>query len=511
MLLQIEHLTITHRKDLRVLAEDFSLVLNAGDRAVIVGEEGNGKSTLLRWIYDPQSVEDYADCEGRRSGRASMGYLPQELPAQLREQSAAEALRALSPGEWYRLAAELDLDPLLYEEERPLRSLSGGERVKLQTALLLARNSEVLLLDEPSNDLDLETLLWLERRIAAHRGAVLYISHDETLIERTANRVILLEQLRHKQRSRWTVANLPFAEFMAQRRGGFEKQAQLARSERRADLAAMERFRRIQQRVEHEQNVISRSDPSGGRLLKKKMASVKAMERRYEREREEMTELPEYEEAIALRFDGAAAIPAGRTVLDWQLPALCAPDGRVLARELRLHVRGPERIGIVGRNGAGKTTLLRLLLAALRARDGYKVGYLPQDYAEAIDPRRTPVEFLAPSGSRADETAARTRLGSLNFARQEMLHPMDALSGGQKAKLLLLRLCMGGVGVLVLDEPTRNLSPLSGPEIRALLVGFPGAIVSVSHDRKYLAQVCTRVLELTETGLRELRPGTGSF
>ena len=134
------------------------------------------------------------------------------------------------------------------------------------------------------------------------------------------------------------------------------------------------------------------------------------------------------------------------------------------------------------------------------------MGYLPQDYAEEIDPAITPVEFLAPSGSKEDVTAARTRLGSLNFATQEMLHPMDALSGGQKAKLLLLRLCMRGVGVLVLDEPTRNLSPLSGPEIRAMLADFPGAILSVSHDRKYLSQVCTRILELTEDGLREL-PG----
>ncbi len=471
---------------------------------MIVGEEGNGKSTLLRWIYDPRSVEDYVNWEGRRGGRAALGYLPQELPAQLRGRSAAEVVGDLPSGEWYRLAAELELDPKLLEEERPLCSLSGGERVKLQMAKLLSQNPDVLLLDEPSNDVDMETLSWLERRISAHRGAVLFISHDETLIERTANRVILLEQLRHKQRSRWTVANLTFGEFMAQRRDAFAKQARQAKSERRADREAMERFQRIQQRVEHEQNVISRADPSGGRLLKKKMASVKAMERRYERERSGMTELPEYEEAIALRFDCAAAVPAGRTVLDWSLPELRAADGRVLARNLSLLVRGPERIGIVGRNGAGKTTLLRSLLPALEARGAYKTGYLPQDYAEEIDPAMTPVEFLAPGGAREDVTAARTRLGSLNFATQEMLHPMDGLSGGQKAKLLLLRLCMSGVGVLVLDEPTRNLSPLSGPEIRALLASFPGAIISVSHDRKYLEAVCTRILELSEDGLREL-------
>ena len=345
MLLQIEHLSLTHRGDLHPLLEDFSLVLNPGDRAVIVGEEGNGKSTLLKWIFDPGLVEDYIDWEGRRSGGARLGYLPQELPAAERERSVADDLSALPPGDWRRLAAELGLDPALRGEERPLRSLSGGERVKLQMAVLLAAEPEVLLLDEPSNDLDLPTLEWLERCIPAQRGAVLFISHDETLIERTANRVILLEQLRRKTVSRWTVANEPFAQFMERRRSGFAKQEQLSRSERREDREAMERFRRIQQSVEHAQNTISRADPSGGRLLKKKMASVKAMERRYARERSERTEPPEFEEAISVRFDRATPVPAGRTVLDWSLPELTAPDGRVLARDLTLFVRGPERVG----------------------------------------------------------------------------------------------------------------------------------------------------------------------
>lgn len=506
-MLRIEHLTMTHREDLRTLLEDFSLTLHAGDRAVLVGEEGNGKSTLLKWIFDPALVEDYIDWEGRRVCRARLGYLPQELPAEERETPVRDYLAARDPegGAHRRLYRSLGLPEAVWDLARPMGSLSGGERVKLQMAALLSAEPELLLLDEPSNDLDIATLEWMERRIADHDGAVLFISHDETLIRRTANRVILLEQLRHKQRSRWTVANLDFDSFMAQRREGFEKQAQLARSERRAEREAKERFQRIQQRVEHEQNVISRADPSGGRLLKKKMASVKALERRYEREHAAQTPPPEFETAIDIRFDRAGTIPAGKTVLDLRLPELRTPDGRLLARDLALLVRGPERLGIIGRNGAGKTTLLRQMQAALADRRDLRVMALPQDYRELLDGETTPLDLLAPSGSREARTLARTRLGSLRYTAREMERPVSGLSGGQKAKLLLLRLTLGDADVLLLDEPTRNLSPLSGPEVRALFRSFPGAILSVSHDRSYLSEVCTRVVELTPAGLVEVK------
>ena len=130
---------------------------------------------------------------------------------------------------------------------------------------------------------------------------------------------------------------------------------------------------------------------------------------------------------------------------------------------------------------------------------------MPQHYEETLDPDVTPLDFLVPSGEREALTTARTYLGSLRYTAEEMEHPVRALSGGQKAKLFLLKMCLADTDVLILDEPTRNFSPLSGPEIRALLRAFPGAILSVSHDRKYIAEVCTRVLRLTEDGLTELR------
>jgi ATPase subunit of ABC transporter with duplicated ATPase domains len=129
---------------------------------------------------------------------------------------------------------------------------------------------------------------------------------------------------------------------------------------------------------------------------------------------------------------------------------------------------------------------------------------MAQDYGDQLLGDKTPVELLAPSGRREDVTRARTLLGSMKYQAEEMEHPAAGLSGGQKAKLLFLNMVLSGANVLVLDEPTRNFSPLSAPVIRQVLAEFPGAVISVSHDRLYLEQVCDRVVELTREGVKEV-------
>ncbi len=171
---------------------------------------------------------------------------------------------------------------------------------------------------------------------------------------------------------------------------------------------------------------------------------------------------------------------------------------------MRLWVDGPEKIGIVGPNGTGKSTLLKLTADELLARTDLRAAYMPQDYGDLLLGDKTPVEVLAPSGRREDVTRARTLLGSMKYKAEEMEHPAAGLSGGQRAKLLFLAMVLNGSNVLVLDEPTRNFSPLSAPVIRQVLADFPGVIISVSHDRLYLEQVCMRVLELSENGLRQV-------
>lgn len=505
---QVKNLTVTHKKDLTALIEGLSFTLSPGDRAAVIGEEGNGKSTLLRLLYDPASVEPYAEWSGEivdqglRKGFLAQELSPDELALPVWEFcQGVPAFEGADPKALDRAARQVGLDAGLFWDDRPMSTLSGGERVKLRLALLLLDEPDVLLLDEPSNDLDVATLGWLEGFLLGCKVPVLYISHDESLLEHTANVIIHLERLRRRTAPRCTVARTGYAQYVEQRAAGFAHQEQVARKERAEYEDKMEKFRQIRNAVDHQLNTVSRQNPGKGRLLKKKMHTVLSMGRRFEREREDMTALPEWEEAILTAFDGAkSALPAGKTVLRLDLPELAA-GCRTLARSVRLWVDGPEHLGIVGANGAGKSTLLKLAAETLLSREDIRAAYMPQNYNELLLGDKTPVELLAPSGHKDDITRARTLLGSMKYKAEEMEHPAAALSGGQRAKLLFLSMVLNGANVLVLDEPTRNFSPLSAPVIRQVLARFPGAIISVSHDRLYLEQVCTRVLELGPEGL----------
>ena len=507
--LQVKDLTIVHKKDLREIAKGFRLCLNPGDKAVIVGEEGNGKSTLLKWIYDPGLIEGYAEaagdriCEGER-----LGYLPQELPEREREKtvyeyfSAQPAFWEQTPKELAVLAGQLGLEPEFFYGDQRMESLSGGEKVKAQMASLLLGQPTALLLDEPSNDIDIETLEWLEELIQNWKGPVLFVSHDETLIERTANVIVHMEQLKRKTESRCSVVRLPYREYLKRRQESMENQEQQAENERREEKKRQEKFRRMQQKVENELRSVSRQDPHGGYLLKKKMKAVKSLERRYERESREMTELPETEEAIFFKLGEGVKMPAGKTVLELETLELRAPgDGGILARNVSLRVRGGQKVCIIGKNGAGKTTLIRWIAGQLLARDDIRAAYMPQNYEEMLDRDETPVDYLDRTGEKEERTRIRTYLGSLKFTAGEMDHPIRELSGGQKAKVLLLKMSLSGADVLILDEPTRNFSPLSGPVIRRMLKEYKGAVISVSHDRKYIEEVCDAVFRLTPEGL----------
>ncbi|MBP5606848.1 MAG: ABC-F family ATP-binding cassette domain-containing protein, partial [Lachnospiraceae bacterium] len=371
---QIKNVTLVHRKDLRTILEDFSLVLNNGDRVVMIGEEGNGKSTLMKWIFDPELVEDYIEAQGEKAdGGEKLGYLPQELPETDKQKSVYEYFcesryfTEETPKELASLANDFGVDKDFYYRDQTMQTLSGGERVKVQMMRILMESPTVLLLDEPSNDIDIETLELMEKLINGWDGAVLFISHDETLIEHTANRVVHFEQIRRKTKCRHTVANKPYRQYVEERLHNFEKQEQLALGERREKKIRDEKLRKMEQSVGARLDNISHADRDMiGRLLKKKMKNVKAMEKRFEREDENMTEMPEQEEAIFFKLGNKdSAIPSGKWVLQYTSDKLISADGsRVLAENIELKIRGSEKIAVVGTNGCGKTTLLNILAGA---------------------------------------------------------------------------------------------------------------------------------------------------
>lgn len=509
-MLQIKGLNLTHKKDFRVILDDFNLVLKDGDKAVIIGEEGNGKSTLIKWIYNPALIEDYVEANGERIlGKERLGYLPQELPEEEKGKtvyeffSEEEQFWNQTPKDLALLAGQFKMPGDIFYDSKEMGKLSGGEKIKVQLMRLWMQDVTVLLLDEPSNDIDITMLELLEKLIREWKHIVLFISHDETLIEHTANMVIHIEQIRRKTKSRYTVEKSSYPDYVKKRLHRMERQEKKALSEHREKELRDEKYRRVYQSVQSALGSCTRQAPSVAKNLKDKMHTVKAMEKRFEKADENMTEMPEQEEAIFFKLgDKNSYIPSGKTVIEYQLPRLQTLDGeRTLSENIELKIRGSEKVCIVGANGVGKTTLLRKIAEELQNRTDVHVEYMPQNYEEQLNLDVTPVDYLAASGDKSEKTKVRTYLGSLKYTADEMEHAIRELSGGQKAKVLLLKMSLSGANVLILDEPTRNFSPLSGPVIRKMLREFPGAIISISHDRRYIDEVCDKVYKLSENGL----------
>ncbi|MBR5049210.1 MAG: ABC-F family ATP-binding cassette domain-containing protein [Erysipelotrichaceae bacterium] len=506
-MLKINNLSVTTHKG-RKLIDGFSFVLNAGEHIALIGEEGNGKSTLLK-IMAGQDVSDYVSYSGQITADGPVGYLPQTIDAAYHDRTVLQYIGAESPSEdshyenysqILQALRQVSLDEEMLE--RVIETLSGGERVRVALARLLYGDHDILLLDEPTNDLDLPTIIWLEQFISTSPRAIMFISHDEALLENCAEGIVHIEQLRRKQLPHITAAHLPYRQYAQQRLHGIERNNAIAAKENAAFRAQMEKYRRIYQRVQHDQATITRQDPHSGRLLKKKMHAVMSLGRRMEEKRENLTERYDPEEAIDIFFPPVSLNPS-KVIVDLHLDELRAGD-KLLAEDLSLYVSGGDKLCLIGPNGAGKTTLMRIIRKQLETKADLKVGYMPQNYREVMDYSLTPTAFLNPERLRETDGLVNSYLGALRFTTEEMSHTIDSLSEGQKCKLLLLKLIVEGCDVLLLDEPTRNLSPLSGPRVRQMLVSYGGCIIAVSHDRKFIDEVATRIVSLENGRLQPL-------
>lgn len=509
-MLQVRNLTLHHQADLKDIVRDLSFTVMPGDKVALIGEEGNGKSTILKWIIKDPSIETYIHAEGECFNQFSKTiYLPQSLPTTLQHVSledyffGQEDVLELDYTLLYQLAGQLGFDASRLTDTQTLGSLSGGEKVKVQLLKALAKNPDLLLLDEPSNDLDLATVQWLENFIKTSPLTTMFISHDESLLNETATKIIQLELLQHKTIPVGTVLNVPYKEYVEQKQAKFEHQTKVANKQREEHDKKMEKYRQIESSVHHDQATISRQDPAGARLLKKKMHVVKSMGRRFERETEDFEDIPIKEDAILVKFSHTKPLPNSKIIVHLENIAVQMGE-RTLAHSLNLLVRGPEKIGIIGQNGIGKSTLLKQIWQDLKIRKDIAAGYMPQNYQEQLAAYETPIAFLTETGDQEERTRIMTYLGSMRYTPEEMTHPITALSGGQQAKLLLLKMDITGQNVLLLDEPTRNFSPLSQGELRSLFKTFRGAMVAVSHDRMFLREVCDKVYELREDGLYQV-------
>lgn len=513
-MLDVRNLTI-YIED-RKLIDNLSFSIDDGDKLAIIGEEGNGKSTIAKAIACPSQISTYTHVSGQINiGNKTIGYLEQILNPKWYNQEIYKYFLKEEPdqdddyenyerfGDISRILNSFGLDSGILEGEQKIGELSGGEKVKLQLTKLMLKNPDILILDEPTNDLDIETLEWLEDFINKFKKPIIYISHDEELLEKTANAILHVEQLKKKTQNKTTFARMKYREYVDRRLHDIQKQTQVALNERAQDEIQMEKWRQVYNRVDHELNTISRKDPHGARLLKKKMQSVKSQEKRFERERKEFTEIPDTEESIFLNF-GEGYIPNGKTVCDINFDKI-EVQGKTLAKNINLKVVGPERIIIVGHNGVGKTTFIKKLNEQLMNREDIRTGYMPQNYEDLLKNYDTVLDYVAENVYEKDDiTKIRTYLACLKFTKEEVMGNIKDLSGGQKAKLFIAKLMMDECDVLILDEPTRNLSPLSNPVIRNALNSFDGAIISISHDRKFIKEIGSKVYELTQTGFIDI-------
>lgn len=529
-MLIISNLSLILKKDLRVLIKDFSLTVNKKDKIGIIGEEGNGKSSLLKAIYNQEEASKYLEIKGTINIKnEKIGYLPQMFEKELLEKSVYELLNEkidyslLDYKKYYFYIDKFNLD-----EEKLLSSsflvgnLSGGERIKLFLLIELMKEPTVLLLDEPSNDLDLLSLNLLEELIINLNIPVIFISHDEHFLSRCANRIVHIESLKSKSEARVSVKNLSYDDYYQTREDFLDKNIREFNKDKENFEKKIEKYNRVYQSVNYALNTVSRQAPSVAKNLKDKMHSIKSMEKRYIKEKENLTQKYEVEDAINLKFDNLDKgksgssnskinylVDANKEVLDLNIDSLKVNSGITLIdKQISLYIKGAKKVALIGENGVGKTTLLRLIYHELKKNTSFKVGYMSQNYEDELLNYLSPLDYLLKTlnvSNKEDLTKIQTYLGSLKLTYEEMNRSISSLSGGEKAKIFFAKLILEKDNVMLLDEPTRNISPLSNKAFINSIKEYNGVLIAVSHDRNFVYQVFDDIYELDkENGLKKI-------
>ena len=529
-MLIISNLSLILKKDLRVLIKDFSLTVNKKDKIGIIGEEGNGKSSFLKAIYNQEEASKYLEIKGTINIKnEKIGYLPQMIEKELLEKSVNELLNEkidyslLDYKKYYFYIDKFNLD-----EEKLLSSsllvgnLSGGERIKLFLLIELMKEPTVLLLDEPSNDLDLLSLNLLEELIINLDIPVIFISHDEHFLSRCANRIVHIESLKSKSQARVSVKNLSYDDYYQTREDFLDKNIREFNKDKENFEKKIEKYNRVYQSVNYALNTVSRQASSVAKNLKDKMHSIKSMEKRYIKEKENLTQKYEVEDAINLKFDNLDKgrsgssnskinylVDANKEVLDLNIDSLKVNSGITLIdKQISLYIKGAKKVALIGENGVGKTTLLRLIYHELKKNTSFKVGYMSQNYEDELLNYLSPLDYLSKTlnvSNKEDLTKIQTYLGSLKLTYEEMNRSISSLSGGEKAKIFFARLILEKDNVMLLDEPTRNISPLSNKAFMNSIKEYNGVLIAVSHDRNFVYQVFDDIYELDkENGLKKI-------
>ncbi len=494
-----QHLEV--RAGARLLMDDVSFRIAAGDKVGLVGRNGAGKTTLTKIL-----AGEGIPAAGRVLRTGEVGYLPQDprignpdVSARERILSARgldDAVRRLREAETAMAsddpsvreramrrysradadlhagggyAAESEAAQIAHSlgiEDRiltqPLKTLSGGQRRRVELARILFSGAETLLLDEPTNHLDADSIVWLRDFLKSHKGGLVVISHDTALLESTVTRVLHLDA----NRAEIDIYNMGWRAYLQQRETD-EKRRKRERvnAENKAKTLTDQanKMRAKATKAQAAQSMLKRAE--------KLMAGVEA-ERRTDR-------------VARIKFPAPAA--CGKTPLT--AAELSKSYGSLeVFTDVDLAIDKGSRVVILGLNGAGKTTLLRLLAGveppdtgAVSPGHGLKLGYYAQEH-ETLDTGATVLENLHAAAPQLTDTQARSVLGSFLFSGDDANKSASVLSGGEKTRLALAILVVSSANVLLLDEPTNNLDPASREEVLAAIRTYEGAIILVTHD-----------------------------
>ena len=498
----------------RDILKNVTINLQTGSKVALTGANGTGKSTLIKVLaglikpdsgnravqketriaYLPQSGLTHQGCTLKEEADKAFefGYELQRKIDEIGEQLQngegntdslvllqSELIQKLEDSQWYRreAAAESVLLGLGFSRDdfsRRTEEFSGGWQMRIALAKALMQNPDILLLDEPTNYLDIEARNWLELFLQNFKGGFLLVSHDRYFLDVTINEVF---ELFNGELKRYP--------------GNFSHYEKVREVELKTLIAD----------YEQQQQEINKLEDFINRFGYKATKAAQAQE--YQKKLDKMVRIEIPESLKKIHFTFPPAPHSGRLVL--RLNDICKSyDGsKNVLNHLDLTLENSQRLVVAGRNGAGKSTLLRIIAGEdndfsgeIIPGAGVKIGYFSQDNAETIKGKETILEYLESKSPLELIPKLRDMLGAFLFRGDDVYKPLDVLSGGEKSRIALLQLLLSPVNLLVLDEPTNHLDIHSKDVLLNALKDFGGTVIFVSHDRGFIEQLATVVLEL---------------